>query len=251
MEKIKILLAGESWVSSSTHFKGWDFFSSTIYEVGVEYLEKAFLGTEIEFIHMPGHLAAKDFPLSLSELQKFDVVFLSDIGANSLLLHPDTWIKGKSVPNRLRLLADWVNLGGGLCMCGGYYSYAGIYGAAKYYRSPLEPVLPVDIFPFDDRVETPEGALPLVVDTDHAVVQGLGEKWPLLLGFNDLKVKPQAHLVAKIGDHPLLSIMEVGKGRTLSWASDIGPHWCPVEFAEWSGYAKLWVNVVRWLAKKS
>lgn len=250
MTKIRFLLAGESWVSSSTHFKGWDFFSSTVYEIGIEYLEKAFHGTEIEFIHMPSHLAAKNFPTNLTDLQKFDVVCLSDIGANTLLLHPDTWAKGESVPNRLLLLADWVYQGGGLCMCGGYFSYAGIYGAAKYYRSPLEAVLPVDIFTFDDRVETPEGALPLVVDIKHNVVKGLGEKWPHLLGFNELKLKPRAHLIAKVGEHPLLSVMDVGKGRTLSWASDIGPHWCPVEFAEWPGYAQLWVNVVRWLSQK-
>lgn len=26
MKNIHVLLAGESWVSNSTHFKGWDFF---------------------------------------------------------------------------------------------------------------------------------------------------------------------------------------------------------------------------------
>ncbi len=209
MTKIKFLLAGESWVSSSTHFKGWDFFSSTIYETGVEYLEKAFQGTDIDFIHMPSHIAAKEFPISLDALQKFDVVCLSDIGANTLLLHPDTWLKGKSVSNRLQLLADWIEKGGGLCMCGGYYSYSGIYGAAKYYRSPLESVLPVDIFTFDDRVETPEGVLPSIVDANHVVIKGMGEKWPHLLGFNELKLKSKAHLIAKVGEHPLLSIMNV------------------------------------------
>ena len=108
MKKINVLLAGESWVSSSTHFKGWDFFSSTVYETGIEYMENAFQGTEIHLLHMPGHIAAKEFPLTIDELQKYDVVFLSDIGANTLLLHPDTWLKGKSVNNRLQLLAEWV-----------------------------------------------------------------------------------------------------------------------------------------------
>jgi len=28
MASIKVLLAGESWVSNSTHYKGWDFFSN-------------------------------------------------------------------------------------------------------------------------------------------------------------------------------------------------------------------------------
>ncbi len=251
MSKIKFLLAGESWVSNSTHYKGWDFFSSTVYETGVEYLEKAFHNTNIEFIHMPSHIAATKFPLDLKGLQEYDVIALSDIGANTLLLHPDTWLSGKSTPNRLKLLVEWVKNGGGLMMCGGYYSFAGIYGAAKYYRSPLEEILPVNIYTFDDRVETPEGAQPEVVDPGHAVIAGMGKTWPKLLGFNELELKPQAHLVAKVGTYPLLATMQVAKGRTLAWASDIGPHWCPTGFAEWDGYAKLWVNVVTWLANKS
>ena len=250
MAKIKFLLAGESWVSSSTHVKGWDFFSSSMYETGVEYLEKAFKDSDIEFIHMPGHLAAKDFPLSMDELKQYDVVCLSDLGANTLLLHPDTWVGGKSTPNRLKLLAKWVNGGGGLMMCGGYYSYAGIYGAAKYYRTPIEKILPVNIYTFDDRIEMPEGAKTEIVAPDHKILDGIQGEWPLLLGFNELELKPEAELIARVDQYPLLSTMAVGKGRTLSWASDIGPHWCPVSFAEWLGYSRLWNNVVTWLAGK-
>jgi uncharacterized membrane protein len=248
MAALKFLLAGESWVSSSTHYKGWDFFSSTLYETGIEYLEKVFHGTDIEFIHMPSHIASKEFPSSMDALNAFDVIALSDIGANTLLLPPETWVSGQSFPNRLKLMADWVRKGGGLLMCGGYYSFAGIYAAAKYYRSPIEPVLPVDIYTFDDRVEAPEGALPEIIDPKHAVVEGMGEKWPALLGFNELQLKPSAHLIAQVDQHPLLASMDVEKGRSLIWASDIGPHWCPKEFAEWSGYSKLWINVVKWLA---
>lgn len=248
--KIKFLLAGESWVSSSTHFKGWDFFSSTVYETGINYLEKVFVKTEIEFLHMPSHIAAKEFPMTMESLNEFDVICLSDIGANTLLLHPDTWGKGISVPNRLKLLAEWVRSGGGLMMCGGYYSFSGIYGAAKYYRTPLESILPVDIYTFDDRVETPEGGQPKVLKSNHPIVEDMGDNWPNLLGFNELKLKPSAELLVEIVDHPLLSVMQVEKGRTLAWASDIGPHWCPTEFAEWSGYQKLWTNAVRWLANR-
>jgi len=251
MAKTKFLLAGESWVSNSTHYKGWDFFSSTMYETGVEYLEKVFHNTDVEFIHMPGHLAATKFPMKMEDLQQYDVIALSDLGANTLLLHPDTWVGGKSTPNRLKLLAEWVRNGGGLLMCGGYYSFAGIYGAAKYYRSPIEDILPVNIYTFDDRIETPEGAKPEVIDASHPVVTGMGEDWPKLLGFNELMLKPDAHLIAKVADYPLLAAMQVAKGRSLIWASDIGPHWCPASFAEWDGYARLWQNVVKWLSNKS
>jgi uncharacterized membrane protein len=251
MAKTRFLLAGESWVTSTTHFKGWDFFASTLYETGINYLEKVIAKTEIELVHMPSHIAAKEFPTTLEGLNEYNVICLSDIGANTLLLHPDTWVSGKSVPNRLKLLAEWVRDGGGLMMCGGYYSYAGIYAAAKYYRSPIEDVLPVNIYTFDDRVETPEGAIPEVVAKSHPVINGIEAGWPALLGFNELQLKPEAELLVKVGKYPLLSVMDVGKGRTLSWASDIGPHWCPESFANWKGYATLWMNSIEWLTKKN
>jgi len=90
MTTLKFLLAGESWISSSTHFKGWDFFSSTLYETGIEYLENVFHNTDIEFIHMPSHIASKEFPSSINAMKAFDVIALSDIGANTLLLPPET-----------------------------------------------------------------------------------------------------------------------------------------------------------------
>ena len=245
---LRVLLAGESWVSNSTHFKGWDFFSSTVYETGIGYLRAALETAGVAFTHLPGHLAPSDFPLSLEELERYDVVILSDIGANSLLLHPDVWLRGRSTPNRLRLLQEWVEQGGGLAMCGGYYSFAGIHGAAKYYRTPIEQILPVTIHPFDDRVEAPEGARADVLLPDHPIVRGLGADWPLLLGYNEVQVRPDATLVARVGAHPLLAVRIVGKGRTLAWTSDIGPHWCPEPFVTWEGYARLWLQALAWLA---
>ncbi len=39
-----------------------------------------------------------------------------------------------------------------------------------------------------------------------------------------------------------------GEGRTLAFASDCGPHWAPVSFVEWSGYAAFWDQALAWLA---
>jgi uncharacterized membrane protein len=245
---IRVLLAGESWVSASTHLKGWDFFSSTVYETGIRSLEAALEGSDIDLVHLPGHLAPEKFPLSREELGAFDAVILSDIGANSLLLHPSTWLSGKTMPNRFALLREWVLGGGGLAMCGGYYSFAGIYGAAKYYRTAVEEILPVRIHTFDDRVEAPEGLIPEILQPDHPVVKGITGTWPALLGLNELALKEDSALLARAGGHPLLAISLRGKGRTLAWASDIGPHWCPEPFTRWDGYAQLWKNVIRWLA---
>jgi uncharacterized membrane protein len=230
------------------HLKGWDFFSSTTYEVGIAYLQAALAGARIALTHLPNHLAATEFPNTYDALSRYDVVILSDIGSNTLLLHPNTFNKGLKTPNRLVLLEEWVEKGGGLAMCGGYYSFGGIYGAARYHRTPVERVLPVNILPRDDRVEVPEGAIPEVTERNHPIVSGITEPWPYLLGFNELEVKADAELLVKIGDFPLLAVRRHGEGRTLAWASDIGPHWCPDGFATWGGYSRLWVQAVEWLA---
>ena len=245
---VRVLLAGESWVSTSTHVKGWDFFSSTVYETGIRSLEAALAGSEIELRHLPGHLAPEKFPLTREELGAYHVVILSDLGSNSLLLHPSTWTSGKTMPNRLHLLKEWVLEGGGLAMCGGYYSFAGISAAAKYYRTSVEEILPVRIHTFDDRVEAPEGLVPEVLRPDHPILKGMGGEWPPLLGLNELVLKEDSDLLARAGAHPLLAVASRGKGRTLAWASDIGPHWCPEPFTRWEGYARLWKNAIRWLA---
>ena len=248
MTTTRVLLAGESWVSSTTHAKGFDLFSSTAYATGLEYLEAALTTAGVAFTHLPNHLADRQFPNTEEGLAQFDVIILSDIGANTLLLHPDTWLHGQPTPNRLRLLKAWVTKGGGLAMCGGYYSFAGIYGAARYARTPIEEILPVNIMPYDDRLETPEGTSPQVVDPQHPIVAGISDPWPLLLGFNELTLKPTATLLAKAGQYPLLAVQTYEQGRTLAWASDIGPHWCPEPFATWDGYARLWSQAVNWLA---
>jgi uncharacterized membrane protein len=250
MSQIRVLLAGESWVSNTTHYKGWDFFSSTGYDTGVGYLEKALLSAGVAFTHLPNHLADVQFPNTMEALSAYDVVILSDIGANTLLLHPDTWLRGRSTPNRLKLLREWVAQGGGFAMCGGYYSFAGIYGGAKYYRTPIEKILPVHIYPFDDRVEAPEGLATTVTMPEHPILQGIDTKWPVLLGFNELTLKPEAQMLAEVENHPLLAVQNYEAGRTLIWASDIGPHWCPEPFATWAGYGQLWLQAVEWLAKR-
>ncbi|RIK78153.1 MAG: hypothetical protein DCC68_15800, partial [Planctomycetota bacterium] len=60
MSTVRVLLAGESWVSSTTHFKGWDFFSSTVYDTGLRYLEAALRSAGVEFTYIPNHLADVD-----------------------------------------------------------------------------------------------------------------------------------------------------------------------------------------------
>ncbi|MBV9128933.1 MAG: cytoplasmic protein, partial [Verrucomicrobia bacterium] len=69
----KVLLVGESWVSTSTHLKGFDFFSSTYYATGSDFLTAALVSAGIEVNHQPSHEAAKSFPFELGELQEYNV----------------------------------------------------------------------------------------------------------------------------------------------------------------------------------
>ena len=251
MAAIRILIAGESWITAATHFKGWDFFSSTTFHTGVEHLRGALEQQGVELVHMPSHEAAAAFPLTVGGLRAYHAVILSDIGANTLLLHPNTWLYGKPMPNRLKLLREYVLGGGGLAMAGGYYSYQGIYGAARYHGTPVEEVLPVEIHPWDDRVEVPEGFTPQMTAPDHPIVQGMAGEWPALLGFNEVRARPDATVIAVYDGHPILAVRAAGQGRTLAWMSDVGPHWCSEAFLNWPGFATLWGNGVRWLAGKT
>ena len=242
----KILLAGESWVTSSTHVKGFDQFATATYATGGDALIAALRAGGHDVTFMPAHEAQRDFPQSVEALAKFDVLILSDIGANTLLLHPDTFIHSKTTPNRLKVIRDYVAGGGGLIMCGGYYSFQGINGGARYARTPVEEVLPVKCLPVDDRVEVPEGATASVKVTDHPMLAGLGGNWPVILGFNEV-----ATVGSDYSDLPLLVTGTFGKGRSVAWTSDVGPHWLPPEFLAWDGYAKLFGQMIEWAAGKN
>jgi uncharacterized membrane protein len=255
MSRLRVLLAGESWVSAATHYKGFDQFGSVTFHLGAKPLVEALADSPFELRYMPSHEAAEGFPLSLEALAEYGAVILSDIGANTLLLHPDVWLRGRPVPNRLKLLRQWVESGGGLVMIGGYLSFQGINGAARWHRTAVEEVLPVDCLPIDDRIEVPEGFRADLVHPEHPILAGLAGEWPLLLGCNEVRVKEQAgvELLARLpdeqGGHPLLVAGTYGQGRSLAWTSDIGPHWLPESFAAWGGYARLWRQALAWVTR--
>ena len=132
------------------------------FHLGAEPLVEALKDSAFDLRYMPAHEAQRDFPQTPEAIAAYDAVILSDIGSNTLLLHPDTWIHSRRTPNRLRSLKAYVEDGGGLLMVGGYYSFQGINGGARYHGTPVEEVLPVDILPYDDRVEAPEGFTPVI-----------------------------------------------------------------------------------------
>ncbi|MFB2551769.1 glutamine amidotransferase [Ensifer soli] len=250
----KILLVGESWVSSATHYKGFDQFGSVTFHLGAEPLVAALKGSDFELTYMPAHEAVEKFPFDMAGLDAYDGIILSDIGANSLLLPPEVWLHSRTVPNRLKLIKAWVEKGGGLLMCGGYFSFQGIDGKARWRRTPVEDVLPVTCLPYDDRVEIPEGLVAEIVKPQHPILAGIpAGDWPLLLGVNEVELREGADVVARLpeseGGHPLLVLGGYGEGRTAVWTSDIGPHWLSPAFCAWEGYGILWKNILGWMTK--
>lgn len=245
----RVLLAGESWTVHEIHQKGFDHFTSTSFDTGADAFIAAAASEGITVEQMYGHDVPAHFPRTPEALSEYDVIIISDIGANSFLLTPETWKQGAKSENSLRALVEWTKSGGGLMMAGGYLSFQGINGAANFARTPLAEILPVTMLVGDDRVESPEGAAVRAEVTDHPL-STLFEGAPELLGYNEVMAAREADLVATVGRDPLLATRQVGSGRTLAWTSDIGPHWCPTTFLDWEGFAPLVAGMLRWLAGK-
>ena len=219
----KILLAGESWMSYTTHVKGFDSFYTSTYETGEKWLKKALEhgGYEVEFL--PNHLANEQFPFTMENLKEYSCVILSDIGANTLMLPNETFTQSIKMPNRAKLLCEYVQDGGALLMVGGYLTFSGVDAKGKWHDTAVQEVLPVEILTVDDRMEHCEGVRPIKTK-EHAVFAGI--------------------------DEAFIAVGEYGKGRSAVVTTDCAPHWAPPEFCEWKYYEKLWQNLVGWIMKE-
>jgi uncharacterized membrane protein len=246
---MRVLLAGESWVTHSVHVKGVDSFDTSTYTEGADRLREALGQAGIDVDYLPAHLVPPRFPGTAAGLAAYDAVILSDIGANSLLLAPATFDRSAIAPNRLAAIEQYVRDGGALLMIGGYLSFAGIEGKARYHGTPVEDALPVTISVHDDRVERPEGVRPVVTEPGHPVLDGVPhEGWPVLLGYNRLTGTSASQILVRCDADPLLAVASHGQGRSAAFASDCAPHWCPPDFMAWPGYDRLWANLLHWLA---
>lgn len=249
--KIRVLLIGESWMIHTVETKGFDQFSVDSYNTGIEYIEKVLTGEEFSFTHMPCHRISYDFPTSAQALREaYEVVIISDVGSNTFLLPVETFFQCECSVNKLQILRDFVLGGGGVCMAGGYMTFAGIEGKAKYHNSILETVMPVEFSGYDDRQEHPEGLCVNLDPTSHPIFNGVPPRIQGILGYNKAKEKEGCKVLARIEGDPLLTLGKFGQGRTIAYATDIAPHWSSSEFCESPAYAALWKNMVRWLAKE-
>ena len=92
MTKKKVLLAGESWVSTATHIKGFDQFPTVTYHTGADELLKAL----------------KDSPSAQAVQERHDA-WASDIPKDDDALWD--WLAGLDDASRMALLAHCVSYG--------------------------------------------------------------------------------------------------------------------------------------------
>jgi len=237
-----ILLAGEISRSADAGrgaYNGAARFVELLAAEGVEVRQLGAADCEAEFPRAP-----KDF-------DAYAAVVLSDVGALPLLLTPAAKA-GLPDVNRLDSLRRWVEGGGGLMMAGGYMSFQGADGLARFHGTPVEDCLPVECRPHADGLEIPEGQAPTVCEPGHPALADVPQPWPVVLGLNLVSLRPGSRLLARCdyrgASYPLLAVRDYGKGRTLAWTTDIGPHWLSRPFLDWPGYRPLAANLIRWIA---
>lgn len=245
----RILLAGESWTSYTTHVKGFDAFYTSVYEEGAGALIAALEAGGYRVDYLPNHKIPTEFPFAMDELQAYDCLILSDTGSNTLLLHPDTFAKSARKPNRCALIRDYVRAGGALLMIGGYMSFSGVDAKARYGQTAVQEVLPVRCLDYDDRREHPEGVTPAVLRAHPALANVPGD-WPYFLGYNRTLPREGCEVAMTIAGDPFLAFGEFGRGRSAAFASDCAPHWGPESFVNWAGYQPLWNGIVRHLTRE-
>lgn len=244
----RVLVVGESWIKHTIHMKGFDQFHNTEFEEGAGVFLESLVDNGFQVTYLRAHEISARFPSSAEQLDEYDVVVLSDVGSNSFLLTDDTFLRSQRGPNRLVLLSDFVRRGGGLLMVGGYMSFTGIDGRARFGMSPLAEVLPVSMLDHDDRIEKPEGVEASFDAPHHPVLGGTPAEWPALLGYNRVLPKAGSTVIARAGDDPLLVVGTAGAGRSVAFTSDLAPHWAPPEFLAWKHYGQLWSGIIDWAA---
>ena len=208
---------------------------------------------DITVEHMTNWRALKEFPETPEAIAaKYDVVVLSDIEQEVLVLYP--WDRMQDTPmgpNRLESIREFVRNGGGLIMIGGWESFTGRRGIGDWGGTPVEEALPVKCLAVnDDRREAPQGVHIKTLVNDHPVTKDINwETCPVFTGYNRIIAKPEAKVLAKVQEYgdPFVVVGEFGKGRSMAFASDISPHW-GAGFQKWENYGKSFVQAIRWLA---
>lgn len=252
MDTINILYIGDSEVVLNRYLVGADVIEQSYFNDNGRYFREALAGEAgLSVRHITPHGVPAEFPRTLDELRQYQVIIFSDVGYNSMIFYPGltppyVYPLG---PDRLDMVRQCVQEGAGFIMVGGYLSFAGINGIARWGSTIVEDMLPVNIASHDDRVEVVQGFRFEVVQPDHPTVAGIpwNEGHWTLCGYNRVTLKSGATLVAQAQNDPFIACGSYGKGRTAIFTSDFAPHWGG-DFIHWPHYTRFWSQMMRWLA---
>lgn len=200
----------------------------------------------------------RGFPDTVAELSAFDCIILSDIAAQSISEKHLQWIE------------NWVaNRGGGLCMAGGQFSFAG----GGWSGNPIGQILPVELASGREDFDAGDPILvqPIVTGSGHPIWHITSDEkqnrdilrsFPPFAGGNRLP-RAKSNLATVLataqgaqGDaRPVLTVGRYGKGRSMALAGAITEPYSG-EFTRWGQndhryYAKFWRNAVYWLTESS
>lgn len=203
----------------------------------------------------------KDFPRELEQLLEYNVLIIEEVEADAFYLYPAFYTKGAweskeemVFPNRLEIIRKFVEEGGGLLQVGGWRSFMGRFACGQWHGTPVEEALPIEFLDRDDRVETPEGSYPSIVEPNHPIIKDIPwDKCPALLGYNRAKLKDDAELLANVKvsgreiTDLLIAVRKYGKGRSMVFTSNTSVHW-GFNFMRWEYYPPFLQKVVKWLA---
>ncbi|MCG2660952.1 MAG: glutamine amidotransferase [Kiritimatiellae bacterium] len=178
-----------------------------------------------------------DLPSTIDDLYKYDVVVMLDIDTRGL------------ATQSLQMLRQYVEVGGGLIVFGGYFSYS----ASNIRETPLAGILPfgIDENPFGLR-QSPETATLAVTYKkaflNHAPwINNLVSPW-----YHDLKVKKDGQVVISNGGVPWMAIKQAGKGRVIASAGNLlgkaGKD--KVVFYKWNEWPDFFWAMIQWSSGK-
>lgn len=247
MERLKVLLLGESYSATHTFVRGRNYVTLPQYGHFGTQLVSLLEGEGPTVTWIPTHDIPEKCPILRQDFAAYDVVVLSDVGSDTMLVQPRRE-NGSRYPNRLAELTEYVRSGGGLVMIGGYFGFAGIGNQARYAMTPLADSLPVHILPYDDRVECPEGVIPQA-DSVCSIFRNVPmDRCPPFAGYNKTVLKQGATQFAAFRTDPFLAGWNFGEGRAFAFTSDCAPDWAPAEVLAWESYPRLLANILSWTA---
>ncbi len=245
---VKVFYCGDQVMLITTYVKGMNSWTDGVVHDESYHMVKALKSDpDIDLTYLPSSQCQREFPQP-DELEQYDVVIFSDVGTDTIIMYEDRFNNCPMGKDRLVGLKNWVEKGGGLCGVGGWLSFGGIYGMAKWHNTPLEETLPVTCLPYDDRVELSEGMVPKIIKPEHSIFKGVdfSSAPPLFSGYNQIAAKEEGETLAVYKNDPIIVTGKFGKGKTMAFASDPAPHWGR-GMVDWEGYTKFWTNVVKWL----